>query len=296
MNVWYLEYIPLLLFVLLLVSTVGLIVLWRGVFKRGIHGDLPSCGRCGYAVRGLLGLTCPECGADLREVGIVTPKQRGSVSPWAFAWLWSLLLLVFSGLMSGLLIQAGPTTTTGSLSSRFVPVISDEYQQVEIESNGQIPFVMTDVSILGNSGQLERIRVDLRTMKFSRLSPAPSNPQTLDSVVVLSLLKNIGADTTKQHVKNEADELPALIQKAPLRRIQHYQVGGFGTGPFKHFDLRGTSMSMSGETPTWYRLLLLAGWLLIWILGFGLYFRIRRKNLSTQPRSPESAPSAQSDD
>lgn len=33
----------------------------------------PSCRACGYAVRGLPSFTCPECGSDLREVGIDTP-------------------------------------------------------------------------------------------------------------------------------------------------------------------------------------------------------------------------------
>ena len=34
----------------------------------------PSCRACGYAVRGLPSFTCPECGSDLREVGIDTPS------------------------------------------------------------------------------------------------------------------------------------------------------------------------------------------------------------------------------
>jgi hypothetical protein len=33
----------------------------------------PSCRACGYAVKGLPSFTCPECGSDLREVGIDTP-------------------------------------------------------------------------------------------------------------------------------------------------------------------------------------------------------------------------------
>jgi hypothetical protein len=33
----------------------------------------PSCRACGYAVRGLPSFTCPECGSDLRDVGIDTP-------------------------------------------------------------------------------------------------------------------------------------------------------------------------------------------------------------------------------
>lgn len=35
----------------------------------------PQCGKCGYIVRGVPSLRCPECGADLREVGIVAAAR-----------------------------------------------------------------------------------------------------------------------------------------------------------------------------------------------------------------------------
>jgi hypothetical protein len=35
--------------------------------------SIPSCRACGYAVKGLPSFICPECGSDLREVGIDTP-------------------------------------------------------------------------------------------------------------------------------------------------------------------------------------------------------------------------------
>ena len=70
---------------------VGLIFLWVRALRRS-RGDLPTCGRCGYAARGVSTLNCPECGADYREVGIVTPKQRGSVGPVLFVILWTVLL------------------------------------------------------------------------------------------------------------------------------------------------------------------------------------------------------------
>lgn len=46
------------------------------------------CGRCGYDTRGLPSATCPECGGDLREVGVV---RAHSLRPppyalWLFAW------------------------------------------------------------------------------------------------------------------------------------------------------------------------------------------------------------------
>ena len=37
-------------------------------------GSTANCGQCGYAARGLESFECPECGADLREVGIVPPR------------------------------------------------------------------------------------------------------------------------------------------------------------------------------------------------------------------------------
>ena len=36
------------------------------------------CGSCGYRVRGLTSFTCPECGSDLRDVGIVQSHRRGA--------------------------------------------------------------------------------------------------------------------------------------------------------------------------------------------------------------------------
>lgn len=44
------------------------------------NNRLPFCGKCGYPARGIESLNCPECGADLREVGIVDPNRRRFIS------------------------------------------------------------------------------------------------------------------------------------------------------------------------------------------------------------------------
>ena len=36
----------------------------------------PRCGQCGYLSKGAASFTCPECGSDLREVGIVRRDRR----------------------------------------------------------------------------------------------------------------------------------------------------------------------------------------------------------------------------
>ena len=53
---------------LLLGCLIAGIVLWSTSGSGG-SGEM-SCGACGYAVRGLTQLNCPECGVDLREAGI----------------------------------------------------------------------------------------------------------------------------------------------------------------------------------------------------------------------------------
>jgi hypothetical protein len=61
----------------LLLITLGLVLVLR---RRG-RGK-PVCGACGYAVAGLETLKCPECGSDLREVGITggSPRRTGAAT------------------------------------------------------------------------------------------------------------------------------------------------------------------------------------------------------------------------
>lgn len=70
----------IVIFVLILgVVLLGILAL-RGWLRKSqptaVASDLPSCGSCGYSVRGVSELVCPECGADLKVVGILKPGQR----------------------------------------------------------------------------------------------------------------------------------------------------------------------------------------------------------------------------
>ena len=65
--------VPLLIVALTLIGLIVGITLWVTGGRSKGSGEM-SCGACGYAVRGLEALNCPECGADLRVVGINRPK------------------------------------------------------------------------------------------------------------------------------------------------------------------------------------------------------------------------------
>ena len=76
---------PIFLIILLLALLVGGGIVVAGVMflivKKGKGGkSMMSCGACGYPVKGSATMSCAECGADLREVGIDKPKgNRGMV-------------------------------------------------------------------------------------------------------------------------------------------------------------------------------------------------------------------------
>ena len=69
-------------------------LVWLIVGRRRRGPTEPSCGNCGYLVHGLTTFTCPECGSDLREVGIVTEGFTKRMGPAGRTVTWSALLAV----------------------------------------------------------------------------------------------------------------------------------------------------------------------------------------------------------
>ena len=77
-------FFPVLLFAFVLVFLCivlgGAIIMKR--MERGggrKRGPEPMCASCGYSVTGLTTMVCPECGADLREVGIIPAAKSRDV-------------------------------------------------------------------------------------------------------------------------------------------------------------------------------------------------------------------------
>ena len=58
-----------------------------------------KCGGCGYAAEGLPGLRCPECGADLRKVGICVGRSKKERQIWV-----GKLMIMISGPVLAVLV------------------------------------------------------------------------------------------------------------------------------------------------------------------------------------------------
>jgi hypothetical protein len=77
---------------MLIVVAVAFLLVFRGRTPLdGVTGTDPLCGQCGYCVRGLLAHICPECGGNLREVGIITPGSRRPLSRGKRVLLWTIV-------------------------------------------------------------------------------------------------------------------------------------------------------------------------------------------------------------
>src|SRR5690348_16120877 len=85
--------------------------------------ELMVCGKCQYPVRGISTFQCPECGADLREVGIVPPGSRKSNAGARASALiaWTILIFIISSIASAKIFTFVPRTSTTQTILGFSP-------------------------------------------------------------------------------------------------------------------------------------------------------------------------------
>lgn len=88
--------------------------------------DGGACGRCGYNVRGVASLTCPECGADLREVGIVGDRRAGAGRFIAAAVLWLVPVTAFGlvGAAVGSLRRGFAHSADNAAAGQWIALVS----------------------------------------------------------------------------------------------------------------------------------------------------------------------------
>src|SRR5437773_3273233 len=105
-------------------AVITVIMLLRRRRRRSRSFKEPTCGQCGYNVTGLSTFTCPECGSDLRQVGIRSEagssvKSRPSRAVLLFQLsLWGLVVILILGVCAQSLFDARwarPTSVVGQL-------------------------------------------------------------------------------------------------------------------------------------------------------------------------------------
>ncbi len=87
----------LLVVLIILVGVPGVVSLLVWFMARRSEKGEQSCGKCGYSVRHLTTFSCPECGADLREVGIRPQPGNGPVGIAVAAGVFAMFILLCGG-------------------------------------------------------------------------------------------------------------------------------------------------------------------------------------------------------
>ena len=298
-----------LLVVLVVLTVVGMLVFIKRRLRR--DRDLPICGQCGYAVRGVQTLICPECGSDLREVGIIAAGKLPNWRPWPGAvtrfTLWTLLFLI------------GGSVIGSVIDSYFVPEHVQSYASVDFAAPSTSPLesaniaqrktvyrwpiwmgiaepgfeVPIDVRVFVTGGRELHAQVtpDLQTHRLLEPTPTAWQSRPLDAAAVDAWWSQAGLTMSNPILPQMRDELLTGLNELRLVTQLPYPYNGGqgdtvlgGPGVRGFYDKRGpmvgVGMDRAGVPHAMFVLVLVLG--AVWVWG-GL--RIIRHGTLSKPAS-----------
>jgi len=263
-------FMSLLFFVVVVTLAVVLVVVRLG--RRGKRVREPVCGACGYAVWGLETFICPECGGDLREVGITTPNTQRALSPIAVAVLWTVLLpipaLIVSGAVYAVLPQVYYTSNNTTLSSPG----SGAYRNAIIRASGASTDQANAVDavkfrLTTREGRLtDPLVVDADDMSW-QIAGGSVSGEDFSAETMLAYMKAVGIDVENPRVQTEAMELAGTVANMATG------VTGISTGAFNSVT-SGSGGSSRGQA--WFPVVALVIWIFIWLAG--VFFVLRKRD------------------
>ena len=198
----------------------GIIWLWVAAIRPPRIRE-PSCGRCGYPVQGLAGLTCPECGADFRLAGIATPTMR-LMRPAVFIVLWTLLLPIPAAVLTESAREVGPKVQTGTCAFTLRPI----------------------------SGSAPAVRVTQRMHRSDWGRPAGQSGASITTTVTRTggTLTTIMPNRLLDGVDGVEFLLEELSGATPTGRSHRVRLNGDGSAPVDVEALALWMLSLTGST------------------------------------------------
>lgn len=109
-----------LLLILLPLWLWGVTQLVRGWRER--PREHAACGQCQYPVTGLETFVCPECGSDLRQVGITGTQQRTGPGPLAWHMIWLMVIAPLLMTVIAIGVNFAPRTYQTAVEWTLSPV------------------------------------------------------------------------------------------------------------------------------------------------------------------------------
>ncbi|MFG0330064.1 MAG: hypothetical protein ACF8PN_09220 [Phycisphaerales bacterium] len=295
------------IFVFALLAGAVAVLVWRSSRSaRKLRETGPVCGQCAYPVRGVTTFTCPECGCDYRNVGILSPAISPGYGPTSFAIAWTLIIFVI-GLFVVPLVSTtlGPRVLTAESSYSYRPssgayrfsttlasrAVVWPWQRDEVD--GDLAAVTAREFLLSvDDGRAVEIRAHSSSDEVTILGPGTASttvegPPGVE--IVLDRYAALGIDTTDAQIQAEATEVTNLIARAiggvgldgePDLRLDALGRGastwsgsGGGGARLTNFQGSGSWSSGGGGPSPWVAAILALVFLVIWIIGLRRIFQ-----------------------
>lgn len=228
----------------------------------------PVCAACRYPVAGAASFTCPECGSDLRHVGILTPGMMMRRSPgprtWVMGWtfVWAVLGLV--GAVAVSLFIDGRIRSEKTLN--YVAAAAGLELNISIRHEGwSVPpsqrEMRVEVKKLGAKAGSGHVRFPwpgrVCDSAVGTASPLLSKP--FDSAAAEHLLRNEGA-TEVEALGKELVDAVAIVANSP-----HNSAGTEGSTPL--WASQGAAVGSGHYTPWWVQAGIGGIWVALWVVG-----------------------------
>ena len=285
---------------LLVLGAIAAVIVWiaivAGRARRPHASTGPVCGACGYSVVGLTTMTCPECGGDLRSVGIVTPHARQGAGWIATAAAFTVLLGLIAVIVTPTLFSVIPLRRSTAKTLYLTGPKSNAYQAITLHTQGAtwttdrlllpVQINLTPNPATTKSASPPAPRMTLRpggAYEFATpSSPRPTiQPQGFGPNAILQWMNAAGVDTTQPAVREEAALVAGearLLSRAGrgmsgihAGSSSSSSSGGSSLTPFASYSSTQTAQRLP---PPWVGPPIALFWLVTWFSG--LRFLARR--------------------
>lgn len=239
-------------------------VIWRAVALPRNAVTEPSCAKCHYPTAGLVSNICPECGSDLKVVGLLTPlsmmKRRGGIAAAIVAVSYLAVLATIVGLRivdttTPPPIWRGPPPNPFVTVTTLVPK-SAAYESLDLEQPSQTirsspttaPFDAALSLSLGDGGTRRFLVLRNRFFAAYQAPDANTVTGTLSAEAVGEWFRAAGLDTTDRQVQLESYQAFDVVMETLRNRFSKptaARTTGFVTG---HIEMRSLPLSSAVNT------------------------------------------------
>lgn len=203
----------LILAVFLIVIVIAFL-LWRPSTTKSEAME-PVCGKCGYIVKGLPSSICPECGSDLKRVGIITHRSCSAISPILFILCWSVLTLLGTRTyLAGRPYESKKTRGLVPLSQSYerIDVLGGELEYQSGSAIGTMKLYLSNPPEVYQCG----MEIDFPSLTYRYQLPENNGDyvdgdMVLDKEAMLQWMNSAGVDVENGQVADETADIVSLV-------------------------------------------------------------------------------------